>query len=756
MADVRIVNDGQNNGPVISANVRKLARANALVVTIVNPSGDISWPLAGAGGSGGDGAILDGANSAIKASVEQYLRSNPLAVVLKNASGDTYNANEVSIVVPPVTVAKWNLTPTQDTARIEAGLIGVTGDVSTIPKPGSTWPVSIAATVPVSFPGGISIGAVTAPVGVTGDVTTVPKPGQAWPVREQAVTGVQIVGGGNARVSISGDTLPVTQLGAWSTAVSGDVSTVPKSGQVWPTREQGTVGVQINGGSVGAQVSPSGDFPVRVAAITVPIGISGDVLVRGGNAVAVKVDGSAVTQPVSFPGGISIGAVTAPIGVTGDVSTKPAAGQTWPVSFNQTVPVTEQNKIGVHVAAGSVSVTGDVLIRGTVPVSQQGVTGVQIVGGGTNRVSISGDQLAVIQTGAWATAVTGDVTTIPKPGQTWPVNFAGTIGVQIIGGGTNRVSVSGDQLPVTQVGTWATAVTGDVSTIPKAGQVWPVREQAVTGVQVIGGVVSISGDSANPINVDIASITAPVGITGDVSTIPKSGQVWPVREQSVQGVYIVGGSGQGTAGVSGDVTTVPKAGQVWPVREQNVQGVYIVGGSGQGTAGISGDVAIKPSLTTNVGRFPMSGDTGLSDGLNRAILATVKQFTRSNPVSVVLTNASGDQYNAASPMPNLAETVSGRLTTTGSRVVASAAVGKRLYVTAYDFQAEADFAYPNWAAGASGSQLSPQWILGAREGVAKQVSGPGYIFRTTPGGSLSLENNGNTLRWSATYYTGDA
>ncbi len=736
MPDVRIVQGDQNNGPIIAANVRALPRANVQLVALVNPSGDISWPI-GSSGAGGDGAIVDGANAAIKATVEQYLRSNPLAVVLKNASGDSYNANEVSVVVPPVTVDKWNLTPTQDSVHVDGGLTGVTGDVTTLPKPGSTWPVSIAASVPVSF--------------------------------------------------------------------------------------SGQIGVQIVGGSVGAQVAPSGDFPMRIAAATVPLGISGDV------------------------------------------STKPAAGQTWPVSLAGTLPVAEQTKIGVHVSAGqtgvtgdvvirqgsplSTAITGDVLLRGTSPVSQQGVVGVQIVGGGTNRVSISGDQLTVNQNGAWATAVTGDVSTLPKAGQTWPVREQGIIGVQIVGGGTNRVSISGDQLSVIQDGAWATAITGDVLL---RGTVL-TREQGKIGAHVAAG---------------------QIGVTGDVSTAPAAGQTWPVsvagvintREQNKIGTHVA----SGVVGISGDVSTTPAANQTWPVsiagilntREQGKIGVHVAAG----IIGVTGDVSIKPGSTPAGVYHPVSGDMSISDGANKTIKSTVKQYTRSNPVAVVLvnasgdayngnqtsislskwnltptqdavhlnsglvgvtgdvstvpkvgstwpvslagtvntaeqvkvgthvasgligvtgdrsitdgadptiectvrdytrsnplavvlTNASGDHYNAQSPMPNLSETMSGRLTTTGSRVVASAAAGKRLYVTAYDFQAEADYSYPNWAAGASGSALSPQWILAAREGVAKQVPGPGYIFRTTPGGNLSLENNGNILRWSVTYFTGDS
>ena len=346
-------------------------------------------------------------------------------------------------------------------------------------------------------------------------------------------------------------------------------------------------GVQILGGAVGGTIGISGDSPFTIGKITAPVGISGDVLVRGGNAVAVKVDGSAVTQPVSFSGGVS------------------------------TIPP---------------------------------VTGVQIVGGGGGSVSPSGD---------------------------FPVRLA--------------------------VATAPIGISGDVSTLPKAGQTWPV------------------------------SIAASVPVTF-------SGQV---------GVNIVGGSVGGKFSSSGDTLNVS---------QQGIVGVYVVGGSGQPAAGISGDVAVKPSATTGIGRFPVSGDTGISDGVTRTTLATVKAFTRSNPLTVALVNASGDVYNAAIDQP-VAIALAGRVTSAGSNTIVAAVAGKKIKVFSYSLQGDGNNSRGFFASGASGTQLSLEWELAAREGVVKQIGAETSqcLFATTAGALLSFEmSSTQAMKYEISYHAEDS
>ena len=153
--------------------------------------------------------------------------------------------------------------------------------------------------------------------------------------------------------------------------ISGDVSTKPLAGQVWPVTD--------NNGSltIDGTVAVSSIPVVTIGSSTASLGVSGDVLVRGGNAIAVKVDGSTVTQPVSFSS-VTIGAITTLVGISGDVSTTPKSGQTWPVSSASTLNVREQGIIGSQIVGG---------ISSTIGIS--GDTGIELIdSAGINRATI--------------------------------------------------------------------------------------------------------------------------------------------------------------------------------------------------------------------------------------------------------------------------------------------------------------------------------------------------------------------------------
>lgn len=443
--NVFIVDQNQNQGPIYAANIHHTQRSNSLKVVIVNPSGDVSWPLGTGGSSGGDGAIVDGANAAIKATVRQYANSNPLTVVLVNISGDAYG------IAP---------------AGAGAGGDGAIND------------------------------------------------------------------GANSSIKAT---------------VLNDYSALPGSA----------------------------DKPLVVTF------------------------GNFITREV---GRVTVREITAPVGITGDVSTRPAAGQTWPVSVAGTVPVAEQGKTGVHVASGQIGVSGDVSITAT----------------NLNIRSLD-----------------------------------------------------------------------------------PARDSA----RIHGGQIGITGDvllRAN-VGVDIGN----VGI--------KAGQEINVREQAKTGVHV----DAGRVGVSGDVSTIPAAGQVWPVRE----------GSPRATA--------------------ISGDGG--------VMATVRNYANGKPIAVVKTNTSGDSYG--DPTAPLLQTVAGLVSAAGSTSLVTAVTGKRIKVTGYSLQSANDVGRGYFASGASGSQLSLEWELGAREGVVRQIDGGrarGHLFATTRGQALSLEHNGQPLKYDVTYHVEDA
>lgn len=561
----------------------------------------------------GDQAIVDGANVAIRATVKQYTRSNPIAVVLVNVSGDAYNSGGGGGAASNVNVNQINgQTPDMNAGNAGAG----------------TLRVVLASDQPI--------------VTVSATITPSPTP----------VTGVQVVGGSvGGRVSISGDTLAVFQSGAYATAVTGDVLLRANPNTIIG-QLAGTLGVNIVGGSVGGRVSISGD---------------------------------------------SLGVV--------------------------------------QLGAWGTAITGDVLLRSNIGteignVRIPTVLGVQIVGGGTNRVSISGDTLAVSQQGGFAVAVTGDVLLRTNQGtEIGNVRIPTTIGVQVIGGGVNRVSISGDTLAVTQSGLW---------------------------------------------NQSIGIITAPVGITGDVSTIPKSGQVWPVREQAILGVQLVGASnGMDRIGISGDAPVSQKGG--WAVsitgdvllrpnpatvigQLGGTVGVNVIGGSIGAQISASGDLGVKPQ--TGLTKFPVSGDARTIDGADPTIKATVRSYTRANPQSVSLTNASGDDYSPT-PKEPICTTIPFRITSAGTTTIAGPYNGRVIKVTAFSLQGESDnvgTTQCRFGSGASGSGLTHDWNFNAREGTIQAVSqiGGGYIFKTLLNQALVLENSGANVRGSVTFQTGDS
>lgn len=326
----------------------------------------------------------------------------------------------------------------------------------------------------------------------------------------------------------------------------------------------------VNGGqNEGPIVAATVRQLARANAIAfVQVNVSGDIVNPGG--------GGGVGSDVNLN---QIGGVSPSVG-TGNANTgtlRVAVASDQPV-----IPTSEQSKIGVHVESGTLGVSGDVRSR---------------------------------QSGAWATSITGDVL-LRAGGPTIPVLNQGTLGVQVVGGSIGvQASPSGD-FPVRVASITApVGVSGDVLTKPSAGNTWPVREQGVVGVQVVGGSVGAQVSPSGDFLVRVGAVNSPVGVTGDVLTVPKAGQVWPVSHQGVMGVQIVGSSGIGAAGISGDVSVKPVVGQVFPVSQ-------------------SGPWSIQGS-----------GDLSIVDGGNRAIKSTVRDYANSNPLAVVLTNASGDTYN---------------------------------------------------------------------------------------------------------------
>lgn len=696
-SDTRIAIGDQNNPPFFHVTGENIPDRAGIVsrkpihVMLVNISGDVYNP----GGGGGAGSDVN----------LSQVAGIPTAVNAGNADNGTQRVIIASDqpAIPVTGTFSVTTTPTPVTG------VQVVGGVNSQVSPSGDFPVRISA--------------VTAGIGVTGDVSTKPLAGQTWPVREQSVLGVYVVGGdGHGTVGITGD-VRIKQAGGLAVSITGDnntpiavrialqtggigitgdASTKPAGGSIWPVREQGVIGAQVVGGGIGATVAPSGGttWNVREQAVigvqvlgggNARVSISGDVLnVREQNVIGVQVAGgrAGITGDVSIIPSPTINATRVP--VSGDAIISDGANPSIKAtvkSYSRSNPLTVVlvNSSGDAYNAGGGGVSsGGAVLDGVDP----NIKATVLSGPTTRPGATSNPQLVQI----------GD-----DPTRQLGIIYPGVIGVQVVGGLVNRVSISGDQLLVIQGGAWATSVTGDVSTIPKAGQVWPVREQGVIGVQVLGGAIG------------------------------------------------------GQVGISGDVTTVPKPGQTWPVSQQGVIGVQVLGGQVGGSHGVTGDVSIKPGTTPAGVYHPVSGDFSIADGANKTIKATVKNYTRSNPVAVVMVNISGDPYN---PMDQPVILVAaGRVNNQGSNTLIAAVPGKRIKVFSYSLQGDGDNARGYFASGASGSQLTTEWELASREGVAKQIGSENAqcLFATTAGALLSFESSSSKpMKYDISYQVDDA
>lgn len=288
-----------------------------------------------------------------------------------------------------------------------------------------------------------------------------------------------------------------------------------------------------------------------------------------------------------------------------------------------------------------------------------------------------------------------------------------------------------------------------------------VTSPSVVGVQVVGGAVggsvSITGDVAirqDATNTPKGTLSTPIGVQvigGSIGgKFSSSGDTLNTSQQGVVGVQIIGGSVGGKFSSSGDTINTS---------QQGVVGVQVVGGQVGGSHGVSGDVSIKPSVTTNVGNFPVSGDQAIVDGVTRGTKATVRGYANSNPVAVALTNASGDVYSPT-PKEPICPTIPFNITSTGTTTLAGPYNGRVIKVIAYDLQGSSDIATAqgHFGSAASGSALTHDWLFAVREGVAKQIPGigGGYYFKTLLNQSLVFELSAGSMRGSVTFHTGDS
>ena len=584
------------------------------------------------------------------------------------------------------------------------GIQGVTGGVPL--NTNVTFPGSIAVTQSTSpwvssIPAGLNVNNFPATQAVSGTVTA--NAGTGFPSTTTAGTsgtnlitiqgspsGVAIPISGTVTTTPSG-TQNVNQLqlggatlGAATTAgtsatgniqgiqgVAGGVA-LPISGSVsvsnFPATQPVSGTVTVNQGTSPWVVTTPPPFSGAVTQGTTPWTVGGSTGTLTQTANGLKVDGSAVTQPVS--GTVTANAGSGTFTVAGTVTAN--AGTGFP-------SVTAAGTSGASLTTIQGSPTGvAVPISGTVTTTPSGTQNVQGLGtagspsGGV--LTTQGQDVAVTGTLNTTTAGNTLVDTLGAGQGTVGIGvsgaWTGTVQVQASADGTNYVTVyflnpnngSLAQSDFSTNGQYQVNTSGFKSiqlltTSPGTGSANITFQNTSTG-----GVVSLGSAIPNGLNnigiVSIAGASNADGIagasTGGVRDYGFNGTTWDRIRTSTVGTSIAGGSVGvlGVQGVSGGVAMgvngtgtagTPNAGVV------TIQG--IAGGT---VIPVSGTVIVTPSGTQNVNQAQMNGtalgsptSAGTSasgniqgiQGVTGGVPVTVTS-TAANPLKTVLTSAS--------------------------------------------------------------------------------------------------------------------
>ena len=372
---------------------------------------------------------------------------------------------------------------------------------------------------------------------------------------------------GKLKIIIGDATAPI--------GISGDVNIVPSVNDA----ANQPLSVRLSDGS-GYYNALSSSLPLTIGTITAPVGVSGDVSTKplagqvwpiNDNSGSLTIDGT-----VSISGPITVGGITASVGISGDVSTKPLAGQVWPVSDNSSsLTIDGSVNIGNVPSVIVQSIQGPIDVSGDVTVSS---TNLDI----RDLTSVS-DSVSATQSGTWNI---GTITTLP---------------VITIGGITTSIGVS-----------------GDVSVKPKAGEVFPVSDNA--GSLTIDGSVNIG---TMPV-VTIGNVTTPIGISGDVSVTPKSGTTWYVDNASGQTVDV---------NVAGTISSLPAL----AAGDNNIGNIDIVTLPNISISKIYDSIDVSGDVTVSATNLDIRDLTSVSDSIASVQsgtwnVGTVASIT--NPVTV--------------------------------------------------------------------------------------------------------------------------
>lgn len=277
--DVKLAGASTGDGAILDG-VDNNVKATVYSTGAIRVTGDVTL----VGGAASDGALVDGVSAAIRATVRNYANSKPLAVVVTNTSGDTYNAGgsggDGAILDGVNNALKATV--------FSSGALEISGDTNSAQK--GTWTVGISSqtnpftnnvNVAVQSQPVTTVGLITVPIGISGDVSTKPLAGQTWPisvastinVREQGVIGTQIVGGAvGGTVAISGDGIKLLDSAGTNKASIYSTGAIRISGDV-----------KLAGASTGDGAILDGiDNNIKATVYTGgALRISGDTLLRG-------------------------------------------------------------------------------------------------------------------------------------------------------------------------------------------------------------------------------------------------------------------------------------------------------------------------------------------------------------------------------------------------------------------------------------------------------------------------------------------
>jgi hypothetical protein len=438
----------------------------------INSSGEILTNAA-LSGSGGDGAILDGVSSSIKASVLDYTNSNPLAVRLSDTNGDyiaagagTQYTEDAAAAANPIGGA---LNLIRDDAR--AGSLTTT-DGDNVAARGTN-----AGELYVKHVDAIPVTDNSGSLTVDGSVTVTQGTATNLKSQAEAYQGGSAVGSSNPlQVTLANGTVPshaVTNAGTFAvqaTVASGATNIAKAEDVASADADVGVPAMAIRKGTPANTSGTDGDYEMlQMSAGRLWVDASGKTL---------TVDGSGVTQPVS-------GTVTANVGTTNGL----ALDATLTGGTQQTKLTDGSNAVGVLKSDGTTGSQNAVMTSGSFLSVAFTTSTVQAVGstdagnyrwvsvhitsqGGSSTVTFqtSNDNSNWVSTAlnfstsvatlpATSTTSSGVVFQGPLQGRYFRLNVTGiasgtTAGTIVFSALPTAMNVVGGQ--VTQSGTWTT------------------------------------------------------------------------------------------------------------------------------------------------------------------------------------------------------------------------------------------------------------------------------------------------------------